>query len=643
MGGKKLPIMRKHMVNAIVFLASITTLGCYNLIADGKPKVSEVENRELAKAPAFSVGAFASGAFFREVDTFFSDNFVFRESLVLASSYIKECWRVPTLGGGQSVRIIYSVGGDDDDYGGFDGHDAWQGAYDELEARLAALEDGTGGGYEGGAIWGDVLEAMRRGGAYAAGQGDGETVLVAAGEAAGLATAGHVASGSDGGASDISDGGASDSNSGGASARNGGGASDSNGGGASDGGWVRGQGAQSADRGQSPAQSEQGAAIPSDSAPTAAAQADAQQAAATGAVAAPGAAGGDAAATGEAAGAGPSAGAPTNGYGDSNGDGNGGGGDDGYDELDDGSARKVGGLVIHGDRIMEIYGFYAPSCDIYADIVNQYAQALNPELTGIAPQDEGRRPVRVVSLLAPTSIAFNLDEEYRKLSSPQDRTVRYINERLRDDIVKVPAYEVMELHKGEYMHFRTDHHWTALGAYYAYRAFAEATGVVPVRRGDCESGEVPGFLGSLYGKNPSAAIKKNPDLVQWYEAPHETAVEVFTASGGAARAGKLINLAHADTANKYQIFLGGDAPYIRITTDVKNGKKIVVVKESYGLAFVPWLVPHYEQIHVVDPRHYKDGIVSLAQAEAVDDVLFVNGMHMSGARSYATALIENLR
>ena len=77
-------------------------------------------------------------------------------------------------------------------------------------------------------------------------------------------------------------------------------------------------------------------------------------------------------------------------------------------------------------------------------------------------------------------------------------------------------------------------------------------------------------------------------------------------------------------SNSYLVFLCGDAPMIQIDTGTRNGKSIVVVKESYGNAFVPFLIPHYEHIYVVDERYFQTSLVDFIQKNNVDDLLFLN-------------------
>jgi hypothetical protein len=86
----------------------------------------------------------------------------------------------------------------------------------------------------------------------------------------------------------------------------------------------------------------------------------------------------------------------------------------------------------------------------------------------------------------------------------------------------------------------------------------------------------------------------------------------------------VLDMTHADKKNKYRIFLSGDRPLGKISTEVKNEKKILIIKDSYGNAFIPFLIPHYEEIYIVDPRQYKSNVLKLIKDNGIQEVLFLN-------------------
>jgi len=246
---------------------------------------------------------------------------------------------------------------------------------------------------------------------------------------------------------------------------------------------------------------------------------------------------------------------------------------------------SVGSLLVFPDNLMEIFNYNEYGCVRYAQAVEAYAVAL---------QDRAR----VFNVLVPTQIEF-IPERFQSVTDSQLVAIQ----RVYDDLklaIPVDAYSRLKAHAAEYIYFRSDHHWTALGAYYAYLAYAETAGLVPVTIDKYIRHDLPGFLGYLYNMSPSTQLRENPDTISYYLLADPPWLSV-----------NLIHLPGADQALTYRIFLGGDYPLYEIYTSVGNGRTCVVIKDSYANAFVPWLVPHYETILVIDPRHYEGSVMHL--------------------------------
>ena len=130
-----------------------------------------------------------------------------------------------------------------------------------------------------------------------------------------------------------------------------------------------------------------------------------------------------------------------------------------------------------------------------------------------------------------------------------------------DETKKVNIYDTLMSHNDEYLYFRTDHHWTALGAYYAYEEFAKAKGVKPLPLSKYEKVDFPDFLGSFYAdteKNP--ALEQNPDVVEAY-IPPDTNDITCTQSDGSILEWKIVyDAADYSSSLKYNCFIGGDQP-----------------------------------------------------------------------------------
>ncbi|HHY05982.1 MAG TPA: hypothetical protein GX532_03255 [Clostridia bacterium] len=268
-----------------------------------------------------------------------------------------------------------------------------------------------------------------------------------------------------------------------------------------------------------------------------------------------------------------------------------------------------GRVLVFNDCAMEIHTYNAEASKYYADFINQFQENL--------PNNK----IKVYSLIAPTQIEFITESKYKNLSSPQKETIAYVNKHLGPQIIPVDAYQALQQNIDQYIYFRSDHHWTALGAYYAYTAFMETKSEKPLPIEQYKVKKVTPYLGSLYSTTLSQKIRENPDTVFLYQPLLKHEYIVYYENPIKI---DLLDMRHAENKNKYGIFLGGDHPWGKITTEIKNGKKIIIIKDSYANAFVPFLLPHYEEIYIVDPRQFNLDIFTFIKENGIQEVLFLN-------------------
>ena len=298
-------------------------------------------------------------------------------------------------------------------------------------------------------------------------------------------------------------------------------------------------------------------------------------------------------------------------------------------ELDnpaDSEATYAGNVVVVGNRAMEIPTASNSVIESYANAVNHLASSLG----------EG---VRTISLVTPNGGEFYSPESMHTGANSQKDMIGYCYDHMDADIVTVDAYSKLREHVDEYVYFRTDHHWTQLGAYYAYTAFCEAAGFEAVDLSLFQTGRYDRFLGSMYnftsGYPQSEVLKANPDYLEYYMPVAETHAKYYVDS--TLQNGVPVSVVYTklddSVSNKYLCFIGGDTPVCVIETNIK-GPVCVVLKESYGNAFVPFLTSHYSKIIVIDPREFnRDGKPSLdlsvfATEQEVDDLIVINYPYM---------------
>ena len=228
--------------------------------------------------------------------------------------------------------------------------------------------------------------------------------------------------------------------------------------------------------------------------------------------------------------------------------------------------------------------------------------------------------VHVTNMLVPKCCAFESPAGY---DDPYDAMKSFISSTyamLDSSITTADCMGVMTDHDGEYQFYRTDHHWTSLGAYYGSVAYCQANNLVPYALDTYETVYRTGYVGSLYmyGGNP-AQLKENPDYTVAH-FPHQGYSMVYY-NGGVQYNGVAVNGSSSSYAG---MFICGDQPLTVITSDNKNGKTLLVFKESYGNAFVPYMIDYYEQVVVVDIRQDVGSVADIISRYNVTDALIIN-------------------
>ena len=298
------------------------------------------------------------------------------------------------------------------------------------------------------------------------------------------------------------------------------------------------------------------------------------------------------------------------------------------DQIND-VTQTLGGILVIGDTGYEYCSFHQGVADKYVGIINKTAQ----QLKGVS---------NVYCMVVPTSMDITMSDNVRKgiNSCDQSEVAKYIYDSLNTGAKSVDLYTQLRMHRDEYVYFRTDHHWTALGAYYAYAKFCETAGYKPMSLEKYEKVSYGDFLGSFYGDTNNSSMKKNPDELIAYLPPYKSSL-TFTNTQGKSFNWELVHdVSNYPISEKYNSFAGSDNPFTVIENLSKEkGKTCLVIKESFGNAMIPFLVGKYKKVYVIDYRYYKKGIITFAKQNKIDDVLFIN--NASAVRS--DTLIERMR
>jgi hypothetical protein len=287
--------------------------------------------------------------------------------------------------------------------------------------------------------------------------------------------------------------------------------------------------------------------------------------------------------------------------------------------------RYKSGITVVGDRGLMYLVANDDTADAFADAVNVWRDAIAPE-------------VSMSLVVTPTATHFYLPPEQADRSAPQDQNLRRIQSRLRPGVGMVDVVGALAPHVDEPIFFKTDHHWTGLGAYHAYTAWAKDAGFDAVALDEMEHRQHPTVLGSLYRFTRSKVLKRSDDPIDYW-LPTVTYQGLRKRSLDApAQRGSFI----VEREKSYAVFLGGDDPLLSATTDVDSERRVLVVKNSFGNAFAPFLLPHFREVVVVDYRYYDGSLKALIAARGITDVVIVSATVTANNKAHARRLRQAL-
>lgn len=280
-------------------------------------------------------------------------------------------------------------------------------------------------------------------------------------------------------------------------------------------------------------------------------------------------------------------------------------------------AETIGAIVIVEDAAYEYYNFVQSAADSFVGVINSAASKLSGK-------------AQVYSVVVPTSIDITLDDSTRASlnTSDQQKAINYLYGSMNQSVKVVGLYDTLRAHRNEYIYYRTDHHWTALGAYYGYLEFAKAAGFTPVDINKFEKASYGQFLGSFYGDSKkSSKLEKNADELIAYKPDYSTTLNYTDTKGNTYNWPLVNDVSSYNPSYKYSAFTAGDNPYTIIeNNDNTSGKSCVIVKESFANAMIPFIVGNYKTVHVIDYRYWNGKLADFVAKNNIDDVIFINNI-----------------
>lgn len=223
-------------------------------------------------------------------------------------------------------------------------------------------------------------------------------------------------------------------------------------------------------------------------------------------------------------------------------------------------------------------------------------------------------------MLVPNSSLIYEERLPYGIKSSEDATIERVKNMLSDKAGFVDVRGALYEGKGKQLYYKTDHHWTTEGAYIAFEEYAKAAGldISSVQyESYCVSGDFQGTQASNCG------VYSSSDVVNICVPKGSEGSYIVNYVDETKKTATLFDMGKLEEKDKYLVFMGGNYSRVDISTKTKNGRRLLLIKDSYANCFVPMLTPYYEEIIVIDPRYYYDDIYQLMADNSVSDVLFL--------------------
>lgn len=325
-------------------------------------------------------------------------------------------------------------------------------------------------------------------------------------------------------------------------------------------------------------------------------------------------------------------------------------GDRNIDAIDGIGAEENGklaasGIIIAGNgpqaRALMIFGGSGKGTSQYAMTLNEYRRAL--------PSN-----IRVYAMVIPTSIEFYCPEKVKKHTNSQLATIKNIYSQLDPSVTAVDVYSPLGHHASEPVYLRTDHHWSPLGAFYAAEQFAKTADVPFAPLSSYDKKVIHDFVGTMYGYSKDIAIKNAPEDFVYY-TPKDTSYVATVIDFDLdknfrivkeypARKSRFFYKFKDGSGMAYSTFMGGDRKIVSVKTKVRNGRKLLIIKDSFGNALPGYFFSSFGEVHVVDFRYFNRNLRKYISDNGITDVVIalnIFNAYSSSVSKKLSALLSN--
>lgn len=255
------------------------------------------------------------------------------------------------------------------------------------------------------------------------------------------------------------------------------------------------------------------------------------------------------------------------------------------------------------------------------EVADENHLAANIKAIKLFSESQSKIPVRM--MLVPDA-ANVLNHSLPALAKPEDQTQMFsmVRKDLGDSVEWIDVSTELNKHKTEKIYYKTDHHWTTLGAFYAFQAAAPSLGIDGDLSGKYVSYTVSDSFNGMLASKSGVNLGEKEQIDIYVPTEEDTDLIVDYVDEG-KRSTSLYDSSKLKEKDQYTVFLGGNSSLLDIRTVSTSTKRLLLVKDSFANSFIPFLTPYYREIVVVDPRYYSGTINDLMDSYRISEVLFL--------------------
>lgn len=296
------------------------------------------------------------------------------------------------------------------------------------------------------------------------------------------------------------------------------------------------------------------------------------------------------------------------------------------DNMDAVTKMANSGIIIvgSGENVRALMGFFGTKGGVsYANICNKYKETFGPD-------------VNIYCMPIPTSTEYYCPPSAQKYTKKQWPVFNNIFTHLSANVKVVDVYSELAKHTDEGIYLRTDHHWAPLGGYYAAKVLCQVAGVPFKDLSNYDEHVIHGYVGSMYGYSHDISVKRAPEDFIYYtprDVEYTTTYVNYSINSkyqvtgeGKPYVGPYFHKFKDGSGAAYCTFMGGDTKITKVVTSTKNGRKIIILKDSFGNTLPGYLFYSFEEVHVIDFRYFTKNLVKYVVDNGITDIVFANNI-----------------